>query len=383
MNIIFYSTPAFGHINPSLALCSAVAQRHHLTVYSSSEFEFVFNGVCENFIPYDFSNISFDMTIGDKLIDLSELLLRFTVQNIDSFLSDALKLSPDVIIYDTLALWGRSVGMILNQKRKLKTVSINAFSAVHSKRTKAFGMYMASISPALIRQLGSLSSVMQSRKVLRNQYGVEPVDFMSVIMNPADYNVYTYPQCLHPDGFTLADNYFFLGPTACKRDTYQVENYPFDNIIYVSLGTIFNNNDAFWRAVIDQFGNTKYNVIMACMDKADKYRAISDCDNIHIYEYVNQRAVLSSAKAFISCGGMNSICEAASFGVPCVLYPQQSEQNMNATMFARNGFGVKIKHISSLYNVTDDLINKYHVDEQKNNCFKQTYIREFVNLIEK
>ena len=345
MNIIFYSTPAFGHINPSLALCSAVAQRHHLTVYSSSEFESVFNGVCENFIPYDFSNISFDMTIGDKLIDLSELLLRFTVQNIDSFLSDALKLSPDVIIYDTLALWGRSVGMI--------------------------------------RQLGSLSSVMQSRKVLRNQYGVEPVDFMSVIMNPADYNVYTYPQCLHPDGFTLADNYFFLGPTACKRDTYQVENYPFDNIIYVSLGTIFNNNDAFWRAVIDQFGNTKYNVIMACMDKADKYRAISDYDNIHIYEYVNQRAVLSSAKAFISCGGMNSICEAASFGVPCVLYPQQSEQNMNATMFARNGFGVKIKHISSLYNVTDDLINKYHVDEQKNNCFKQTYIREFVNLIEK
>lgn len=57
---------------------------------------------------------------------------------------------------------------------------------------------------------------------------------------------------------------------------------------------------------------------------------------------------MQRASLFITAGGMNSIHEALYYGVPCLMYPQQGEQYINARQFEQLGFGRILKDPSRL-----------------------------------
>jgi MGT family glycosyltransferase len=66
-------------------------------------------------------------------------------------------------------------------------------------------------------------------------------------------------------------------------------------------------------------------------------------DNIAIFEYVDQIAVLKSADIFISHCGMNSVSESLYFGVPLMMVPQTSEQGGVAARTEMLGAGIILK----------------------------------------
>jgi len=65
-------------------------------------------------------------------------------------------------------------------------------------------------------------------------------------------------------------------------------------------------------------------------------------ENISIYSYVDQIAVLEKADVFVSHCGMNSVSESLFFEVPLVMLPQTSEQKGVAERVNQLGAGVKI-----------------------------------------
>src|SRR5699024_7670744 len=91
------------------------------------------------------------------------------------------------------------------------------------------------------------------------------LNMLSFLMNKGDINVITFHRALQVGGDNFTADYLFLGPSAVYRQSeVQLTNiYPSQNLIYVSLGTIFNTNEHFFHTLIEQFRHSKYTLLIA------------------------------------------------------------------------------------------------------------------------
>ena len=132
------------------------------------------------------------------------------------------------------------------------------------------------------------------------------------------------------------------------RNVIQTNDFvcPDDRLIYISLGTVFNQDAGLLREILRQFGQkhpvdgepykneNSWNVVMVWnMERAGRNTDTrkdewKHCDNFIIRPFVNQGEILKHADLFITAGGMNSIHEALYYGVPCLMCPQQGEQRL-------------------------------------------------------
>ena len=80
-------------------------------------------------------------------------------------------------------------------------------------------------------------------------------------------------------------------------------------------------------------GVRRFRLASVHLDRSfDKARLVGSdtVENVAIAEHLPQLPLLRNARVFLSSGGMNSIMEALSFGVPSVLLPQRPEQTVTA-----------------------------------------------------
>lgn len=68
-------------------------------------------------------------------------------------------------------------------------------------------------------------------------------------------------------------------------------------------------------------------------------------DQIQVYDFVDQMAVLSISDVFITHCGMNSASEGLYFEVPLILFPQTPEQGAVAARVQELGAGVRLGSI--------------------------------------
>ena len=158
-----------------------------------------------------------------------------------------------------------------------------------------------------------------------------------------------------------------------------------DKLVYISMGTV-NQNREFYRNCIHALGQTDWQVIISMGTNPEHYDQLSD--NIHIYESVDQMAVLSIADAFITHCGMNSASESLYFQVPLVLFPQTPEQDAVAKRTQELGAGIRLQSIGEddiLKSVTRIIGEKSFKQgaEKVSESFKQSGgIKEAVCFIE-
>lgn len=152
------------------------------------------------------------------------------------------------------------------------------------------------------------------------------------------------------DGEAFDHAYKFVGPSLTSR-VYQKD---FDlaaiqekSVIYISLGTVFNQAIDFYKLCLEALGDTKHTIVMSIGDSVD----ISDLgeipSNFIVERYVPQTDVLQCAKLFITHGGMNSAHEGLYYGVPLIVIPQSADQPIIAGQVANIGAGITL-HMQSL-----------------------------------
>ena len=96
-----------------------------------------------------------------------------------------------------------------------------------------------------------------------------------------------------------------------------------EKTVYISMGTVVKNPEIY-RNCIEALKDTEYQVILSLGQNSEKFTDLPE--NIQVYDFVDQMAVLSIEDVFLTHCGMNSVSEALYYEVPLVLFPQTPEQ---------------------------------------------------------
>ena len=339
MKIAWFCIPAHGHTNPTLGLVKALTEAgHQVWYFSFEEFRKKIENAGATFIGCD--GYDFEMEdkgnadrVGKDKVYATELLVSSTLA-LDEMTSRVIgEIKPDIVVSDSVAFWGKLAAM----KHGLPYVSSTTTFAFNKYSAK----YLQESAWDIARMLVALPHINKQLKRLRdNGYPVKSL--LDIVQNDNDTDTIVYTsKYFQPCSETFSDRYHFIGPSI-RPVTNPMEKTA-DKLVYISMGTV-NQNREFYRNCIHALGQTDWQAIISMGTNPEHYDQLPD--NIHIYESVDQMAVLSIADAFITHCGMNSASEGLYFQVPLVLFPQTPEQDAVARRTEELSAGIRLKSIS-------------------------------------
>ena len=117
-------------------------------------------------------------------------------------------------------------------------------------------------------------------------------------------------------------------------------------IIYISTGSFHSEEKQFYKAIINYFANSKFNLVISCLKwdfEIKEYIKNKNLDEkIYVDNFIPQKYVLSCADLFFTSGGFNSILESIYYEVPIIVRPISCEQRMNGIIIEKNKLGVTL-----------------------------------------
>lgn len=361
--IVFFSIPAYGHTNPTIEVVRELCNRgNEVWYYSFNEFKEKIQEAgakfisCDEYLPE--LKKEDEKRIGKDFSFLMEMVADTTIALDEKVCSELKEFNPDCIISDSVCFWGKLYAIKLNIQYicSTTTFAFNKYTAKMMKR--GFG--------EIIYMILGMGKVNKKLKLLR-EHGYDIKNFVSIIQNDNDTNtiVYTSKE-FQPLSETFSDKYFFIGPSI-KEVTITPKDESIKQV-YISLGTVNNKNIDFYRNCIKAFENTNIKVIMS-VGKGTNISELGDIpDNFEMKNTIDQIETLQNTDVFITHCGMNSVNESLYYGVPMVLYPQQSEQGAVAMRVNELGAGIILKNNSKdLIKQTVSLIinNKNYKEKAK------------------
>ena len=338
--IVFFCIPAHGHTNPTLEVVRELISRgNEVWYYSYNEFRDKIESTGAKFISCDDYDMEKKLSakdstrVGKDLAFSTKLLVDTTLALDEKVCSEMEEIKPDCIVADSMALWGKAVALKLG------------IPFVSSTTTFAFNQYSARIMKQgfgeLIKMLLSMPKTSKQVKRLKDK-GYPVNSIIDIIGNDDNTHtiVYTSPE-FQPCSETFSEKYAFVGPSI-RPATEEIEKKK-EKLIYISMGTVNNDMMPFYRSCISALKETDYQVIMSVGNLVSVEDFGEIPENISVYSYIDQIAVLEKADIFVSHCGMNSVSESLYFGVPIVMLPQTSEQRGVAERVRQLGAGIKVE----------------------------------------
>ncbi|MCQ4924364.1 hypothetical protein NE686_14775 [Tissierella carlieri] len=352
--IVFFSIPAHGHTNPTIAVVDGLVKRgHEVWYYSFYEFQEKIENAGAKFIPCD--NYLPELTpdvekkVGKDFASLIEMTADMTMSLDEKVCRELKEFQPHCIVSDSICIWGKLFAIKLDIPYVCSTTTF--------AMNKHTARLMKQSLKEIFRMLMGIPRINKKINLLQEK-GYKVKNFISIIQNDNDTDtiVYTSKE-FQPMAETFSDKYAFVGPSFQVPEIEQIEKkYP---LIYISLGTVLNQNRHFYQNCIQALADVDCQVIMSVGEKTDIFSFGKLPDNFKIYPKVEQLEVLQQTDVFITHCGMNSISESLYFGVPSVLFPLHSEQVMVANRVAELNAGKRLKSstASSIREIVLQILN--------------------------
>lgn len=339
--IVFFCIPAHGHTNPTLGVVrKLVAQGHEVWYYSYNMLRDKIEAAGAKYICCDNYDCEQKLTpkdaarIGGDLAFSTKILVDTTLALDEKVCWDLAQLQPDCIVADSMAVWGKAAA------RKL------GIPFVSSTTTFAFNQHSAKIMPQKPGDFFKMLLAMpranrQIRRLQKKGYPIKNVLDLISNDNATHTIVYTSPE-FQPCADTFsAEHYAFVGPSI--RPAAQAFSKTAEKLVYISMGTVNNAMLPFYITCIQALGGTPWQVVLSVGTQISMDAFGKLPENVSVYPFVDQIAVLEKADAFISHCGMNSASEALYFGVPLVMIPKTKEQEGVAARIFQLGAGTYLK----------------------------------------
>ncbi len=361
--ILFFSIPAHGHVNPTLPLVHELTIRgHHVLYYNAESFRQKIESTGAQFMPVDGylppAPDDLNRRAGKDFASLIEMAADTTIALEADFAQQIQTAPPDMIIGDSVCLWGK----LLAQKYAIPFVCSTTSFAFNQHTARRIKQHPSEI----LRMFLGMPRISKKLSLLRS-HGFEVSDLPALIGNDNDTHTIVYTSRLfQPESHTFSDRYVFVGPLVQRRYPRQVHDRP---MIYASLGTVLHDAPAFYRACIHALAGMDCDAVLSIGESVDPVQLGEIPENVRVFPRVNQLEVLASADVFLTHCGMNSVSESLLCGVPMVLYPQHGEEESVAGRAEELGAGLRLKkatpkHIrNALYAVLAD--KQYRAAAQK------------------
>jgi MGT family glycosyltransferase len=160
--------------------------------------------------------------------------------------------------------------------------------------------------------------------------------------------VFTVPSLqMQPDALRDED-VRFVGPLRALGAT-EVDAEPAldglgasDQLVYVSLGTVFEQRPDFFRDAAAALAAPGRRVILS-IGRLDPREIGELPPGVSAHAHVDQLSVLRRADLFLTHAGFNSVQEGLAAGVPLLLFPQMFEQALNADVVVGQGAGLRLR----------------------------------------
>ena len=187
----------------------------------------------------------------------------------------------------------------------------------------------------------------------------------------------------HLSGDLLDKSFYFIGPSTIEKrpidESFSFKKDSKKKLIFISLGTLFNNNLDFFKICIEAFGDSdEFQVIMSVGKVIDLKKFENAPKNFHIYNFLPQHQVLELTDIFISHGGLNSVNERLILNEkPIIVVPQEGDQYMNAKAIVDFGAGISLFKDTLNAKILKDAVNSIIKDEEKYKKGVQKILQSF------
>jgi MGT family glycosyltransferase len=342
--VLFINAGSEGHINPTIGVVQELISRGEEVVYFTIEAfreRMEETGAIVRTLDAQQFIKAFISGGRDYLLERINGLLLTADIVIPSVLEQIKGEHFDYIIHDSMFGCGRLLAQIL----KLPAInSCTSFAQTKESFDQIIEQFYIEAPAEIVK---AVDDRFQSLTVkIKEQYGVEIHSPYEVFCNPAPLTIVYTTREFQPYEEAFDQTYKFVGPSISSRltpDYFELSAIKGKDLIYISMGTVFNQASDFYKLCLEAFGNTNYTIVMSIGNKVQVHDLGDIPHNFIVKNYVPQVDVLQYTKLFITHGGMNSAHEGLYYGVPLIVIPQSADQPIIAEQVANIGAGIKLQ----------------------------------------
>lgn len=325
MRIVFLGVPAWGHVNPTIGVAGELVRRGHEVVYHCGEpHRAAIEKTGAAFRAYEPDAIENDMPHDGDVLGLGRIVVEASRKIVPAILPELRADPPDVIVHDSLAPWGKELATTLGLPAVCSTTTFIFDRRVAFSRPRLLAGVLArqAMHPASVRDVPALLEAITSRESV---------------------NVVYTSRALQPFGDEYDERFVFVGPIMRDEPPLDDELAALDAPIYVTLGTLFNDRPAIFRAAADGLADLGHPIVISTGGRLDPASLGALPRTVTVRDWIPQIALLRKATLAVTHAGMNSVNEALYFDVPLVLVPQAADQTWVARRIAELGAGLVVR----------------------------------------
>lgn len=333
---VFINVSAYGHMNPTLPIVAELSRQGHKVYYFTGE---VFADAVKKAggIPVTLSSTLRSKNTtppGDKELALLPFLMARESPRIVPEVVDKLKsINPDCIIYNTMLLWARLAARVLG----LPTIGFRPFH-VPLRQRKTMETFTDPNLELLAR------SANQALSEVTTLYRMPALTLQDLLSDTPRLTLVFLPKVFQVGATAFDERFLFVGPSFIEPPSISwpvpKSNKSPTIRVYISLGTLRNNEPDFYRMCFSAFSASHWSVVMSVGDQIDLHTLEPVPDNFVVKRTVPQTALLPHVDVFVTHGGLNSTMESLYYGVPLVILPSIKEQVTTAERVRDLNLGV-------------------------------------------
>jgi MGT family glycosyltransferase len=335
--------PAPGHVNPTLPVVAELSARgERVTYFASEPFRPAIERTGARFRACGAHEL-FERNLGSGgMLGGMAGLIRTAEEILPGLIDSVREEAPDYLLVEAHAVWGNLLAQVL----RLPAATLCSMFAMNERLLSAADLmhhlYGGAPREAAIEGLAALGEYFEFARQLGRRYGVECPGIIQYLGNPQRLNIVFTSREFQPGGSLFDIAYVFVGPQPEGRAE---PEFPFEQLgdeplILISMGTMYNDEPAFYRACFDAFGKSRYRIVLAAGHRINAAALTGAPGNFLVRQYVPQVALLKRASLFITHGGINSAHEAMLHGVPMVVLPQRADHYVVAGQVEKAGAGL-------------------------------------------
>jgi MGT family glycosyltransferase len=347
--VVMLGHPAPGHVNPTLPVIAELVRRGEDVIYYATEpFRAKVEAAGAAFRSYGAHDLFERNLASGGMLGGMAGLIETTEAILPGLLASVRAEAPDYLLVEAHAVWGNLLAQTLN----VPVATICSMFAINENLIAPHQLlghlYGGAPRDLTFDGLIGFSRYFEIARRLRHHHGVDAPGIVDYLGNPQALNIVCTSREFQIGGECFDDSYVFVGPStssfvgsSASSAGDNAHQWTSDRpLIYVSMGTMYNDEAAFYRACFEAFGGQAYQVVMAVGHRIDRGVLPEPPANVLVREYVPQMDVLRCASLFVTHGGINSAHEAMLCGVPMIVLPKAADHFVVAERVAAVGSGV-------------------------------------------